>query len=297
MIDNNDANEADNEQVEAEEAEEEVEIQLEGEETNEQEETEQADDHEGEEESDSDVDAAEEPPRNAPRWVRDLRQREKEKTKQLREKERELAALRAKLSASQPAEKTPTLPKKPSPEDHDYDADAYADALDKWYSEKATFDAHQAKEKAKSQKVAESYESKRKAYADRIAALGVADWQARETDVASVLTGPQQALLIDTAEKPELVVMALADRPEELERLSSMTNVAQFAAAIARLESKVKIVKRKKQIPPEEVVAGGAPGVRGAADNTLARLRAEAEKTGDYSAVTAYRRKQQTKRK
>ena len=49
-------------------------------------------------------------------------------------------------------------------------------------------------------------------------------------------------------------------------------------------------VVRGKAPPPEKRISGGVPGVSGALDDTLERLRAEAEKTGNYSKVMAYKR-------
>jgi hypothetical protein len=49
-------------------------------------------------------------------------------------------------------------------------------------------------------------------------------------------------------------------------------------------------VSNKKPAPPPEKVVGGTAPIRGAVDSTLERLRADAERTGDYSKVFAYRK-------
>ena len=63
----------------------------------------------------------------------------------------------------------------------------------------------------------------------------------------------------------------------------------KFAFAVAKLETQLKVTNRKAAPPPESTVRGTGR-VSGAVDSTLERLRADAEKTGDYSKVMQYKR-------
>jgi hypothetical protein len=69
----------------------------------------------------------------------------------------------------------------------------------------------------------------------------------------------------------------------------------RFAFAVAKLESQLKIVPRAKPPAPERSVPVGTAPVSGTADATLERLREQAAKTGDMTAVIRY--KQQLKAK
>jgi hypothetical protein len=84
-------------------------------------------------------------------------------------------------------------------------------------------------------------------------------------------------------------VYALGKNPKKLKELASITDPVKFAFAIAKLETQLKVSNKKPAPPPEKVVGGTAP-IRGAVDSTLERLRADAERTGDYSKVFAYRK-------
>jgi hypothetical protein len=53
----------------------------------------------------------------------------------------------------------------------------------------------------------------------------------------------------------------------------------------------LKVTSRKPSAAPEQIVSGNAPK-SGTVDNTLERLRAEAERTGDLTKVMAYKRQQ-----
>jgi len=58
----------------------------------------------------------------------------------------------------------------------------------------------------------------------------------------------------------------------------------------------LKVTNRKPATAPEKVLTGTG-STSGSVDSTLDKLRAEAEKTGDYTKVTAYKRKLKQERK
>jgi hypothetical protein len=70
----------------------------------------------------------------------------------------------------------------------------------------------------------------------------------------------------------------------------------KFAFAVSKLESQLKVTNRKPATTPEKVLTGTG-STSGSVDSTLDKLRAEAEKTGDYTKVTAYKRKLKQERK
>jgi len=67
----------------------------------------------------------------------------------------------------------------------------------------------------------------------------------------------------------------------------------KFAFAVAKLETNLKVTTRKASSRPEKKISGTARP-SGSVDNTLERLRTDAEKTGDYSKVFQYKRQKKS---
>ena len=84
-------------------------------------------------------------------------------------------------------------------------------------------------------------------------------------------------------------VYALGKNPKKLAELASIKDPVRFAVAVAKLETQLKVSTRKPPPPPPKITSGSAP-VSGSVDSTLERLRAEAERTGDYTKVIQYKR-------
>ena len=57
------------------------------------------------------------------------------------------------------------------------------------------------------------------------------------------------------------------------------------------MESQLKVTNKKAPAPEKRVSTGKAGGMSGNTDKVLERLRDEAAKTNDYTAVTAYKNK------
>ena len=94
---------------------------------------------------------------------------------------------------------------------------------------------------------------------------------------------------------PVLVVYALGKNPKKAAELSEIKDPVKFAFAVAKLETQLKVSSRKAATKPEKTVNGSAR-VSGSVDSTLERLRAEASRTGDFSKLTAYKRKLKAKK-
>jgi len=77
------------------------------------------------------------------------------------------------------------------------------------------------------------------------------------------------------------------DSPEQLEALAKIKNPIALAMEIGRLEGQLTTKKTPKATPALDRPMGGGGG--GAADSTLERLEAEAEKTGNRSKIVAYK--------
>lgn len=269
-------------QTEEQVEQEEVEETTEGETAEEAQESEEVTVSLGDEESPPQEEEA-----KAPEWVRELRKSSREKDKRIRE-------LESQLKTQAQPEKAVELGQKPTLEGCDYDAEKFERDLEQWHERKRVLDAkaREKEEAAKQEKAA--WDAQLERYNTAKSALKVSDYEEAESVVLETLSQTQQGILVQGAERPELIVYALGKRPEKAKELASIKDPVKFAFAAARLESQLKVSPRKAPPPPETVVRGSGPSA-GTADTNLERLRKEAERTGDYSKVAAYKRQQNAK--
>jgi hypothetical protein len=143
--------------------------------------------------------------------------------------------------------------------------------------------------KSEHQAVQKEWERKLESYQGAKASLKVRDFEFAEDVVQDTLSVMQQGMIVQGAENPALVVYALGKNPKKAKEIASITDPVKFAFAVAKLETQLKISNRKAQSSPERKISGTARP-SGAVDSTLDRLRAEAEKTGDYSKVFQYKK-------
>lgn len=222
----------------------------------------------------------------APQWVKDLR-------KKNRELERELKQSKAPVVETE-SKQAVVLGEKPTLEKFDYDAEEYEIALDVWYSKKREADESDKVAKAEQDNQLKQWQSVLDSYEEKKTSLKVRDFDEAEFEITSNLSQQQQAIILDGADNPALVVYALGKNKARLEELSKITNPVKFAYAVAKLETQMKTTKRKATAEPEKKVSGNG-NLSGTIDSTLERLRKEAEKTGDYSKVVQHKRKMRNK--
>lgn len=217
----------------------------------------------------------------APEWVRELRKQHRELQKRNRE-------LEAKLNQDQ-APKANDPGKKPTLEDFDYDAEKFEASLAQWFERKRQADEQAAKVQADIEKQQQEWQAKLEGYGKAKAELKVRDYDDAENIVQESFNVTQQGVILQGADNPALLVYALGKNPKKAKELASISDPVKFAFAIAKLETQLKVTNRKAAPPPEKTIQGGGR-VSGSVDSTLDRLRAEAEKSGDYTKVFAYKK-------
>lgn len=221
--------------------------------------------------------------RKAPQWVRDLR-------KQTREKDRRIKELEAKLST--PTETKPVqLGPKPKIEAYDYDAEKFEAALTQWYETKRRADDEERQRQAEAKAQEDAWKATLGGYEKLKTELKVSDFQEAELETQNALSVVQQGIVVQGAKNPALVVYAIGKNPAKRKELSAITDPVKFAFAVANLEAQLKVTPRKSKPEPERVLSGASRSLSATVDSHLARLEAEADKTGDRSKVVAYKRK------
>jgi hypothetical protein len=206
--------------------------------------------------------------------------------------EKELAELRAKLPPDEP-----TLTAKPTLDQFDYDETRFSEAYDKWIDQRDALNrADQAKLDAQ-RKEQEGIENFKKSYAARKESLGVDDFDEAEAEVGSMLNQTQAGLLMRGADDPAVLVYALSKSPARLMDLAKITDPVKFTVAVAKMEIALATKKTSRPAPEARITSERGGSGFNAGGATLEKLREQAAKTGDFTAVVAYKREQAAKSK
>lgn len=220
----------------------------------------------------------------APTFVRELRKAHREQAKRIRELEQEKAAREA---AAAPAAQT--VGEKPTLEGCDFDPDKFETELTSWHERKRKADDAAAATRQEQEAQQAAFQQRLTSYKAAGAALKVSDFADAEAAVQDVLNPTQLGIIVNGADNPAQLVYALGKSPAKAKELAAIKDPVKYVFAVAKLETQLKVQPRKAPPAPERVVRGNAGAATGV-DNTLARLQAEADKTGDRSAVAKYLR-------
>lgn len=216
----------------------------------------------------------------APEWVRELRKSNREKDRRIRELEQ---------AQAKPVSTAPAIGTKPTLESSGYDEEKFERDLTAYHERKRAADAAETKKAEEAKKQNDAWQESLANHEKLKAALKVSDYDDAETELQTIFDTTQRALVIDAAKDSALLSYALGKNPAKAKELASIKNPVKFVAAVVRLETELKVTPRKTAPLPEKKLSGSAP-VSTAMDNQLARLEAEADKTGDRTKVIAYRR-------
>ncbi|WP_337080770.1 hypothetical protein [Acinetobacter pittii] len=227
----------------------------------------------------------------APEWLKKERAVIKKIRRQERDRERRIKELEAKLDEYQKPEPI-ELGEKPTLEGLGFDAEEFEKQLDEWKEKKFKLEQQEAQKREEEEKAQQAWQEKVSAYEDKKAKTKakVKGFDDAEENVRDALTPLQHAMIIDGAENPDLLIYHLGTNPKTLKELAALTSPSQFAFRAAKLDAQIEKVPRKPQTSPERKPSGSA-SLSGTVNTKLESLRAEAERTGDYTKVNEYKRK------
>lgn len=225
---------------------------------------------------------------NAPQWVKELRQNYVSSQRRIRELEAQQQ--QGTQQQQQPAP-VPMLGPRPKLEQFDYDEGKYDAALEKWYEDKRKVDAAQVEQENAAKARRQVIVDRENAYKTEAAALRIKNFRELEDEVVTALSPEQQGILLLGADKPALLVAALGRFPNKLKSLAEIKDPVRFAFRAGQLEKEIKMTGRAaSKAAPEARVSSTAGVSAGGSERKLEQLRAEADNTGDYSRVHAYKR-------
>lgn len=224
----------------------------------------------------------------APDWVKELRKGHKELLRKNRELEDRLKA------APAPAPAAVVVGDKPTLEGCDYDAEKFGQQLEAWHQRKLDADAAKRTKDDAEKAASAAWQTTVDNYGKAKAELQpkVKNFDDAEEALKGAFSQTQQGILLEAAESPKsavLLVAAIGSNPKKLKELAAISNPVKFTAAVAKLETQLKVTPRKTAPLPERQVRGNAP-ISGTVDSQLAKLEADADRSGDRTKVAHYRR-------
>ena len=222
---------------------------------------------------------------NAPAWVKELRKERKQLARENRE-------LKAKLAAPPAQPQQVVIGPKPTLAGHDYDEEKFEAELSAWHEKKRKVDEDIAKKQAAETAANADWNKRLDAYKNAPTRKKMEDFDDAEAAALDVLSVTQQAIIVRGIESPDAqaaMIYALGRTPKKAKEIAAIQDPVQFAFAIAKLESQMKVTPRKTAPTPDKAVRGSAP-VSGAVDKKLAQLEADADRNGDRSKLIAYKK-------
>lgn len=222
-----------------------------------------------------------------PGWVKKVRKVNRKLESEVKKLKRQLEEKAKAAEIEKPVE----LGEKPTLANCKYDDAKYEQELIGYYERKRKVDEQAAKKAEIVEKQTKAWQSKQEHYVSLKQEHSFKDFEEAEELVSTIFSQTQQGIIVQGADDSALLVYALGKNPKKLEELAKITDPVDFAFKVAKLESQLKVQSKKAPSPETRVKTGKAGGVSGRSDKTLERLMAEADKTGDRTAVVAYKRK------
>jgi flagellar biosynthesis GTPase FlhF len=224
--------------------------------------------------------------KEAPEWVKKVRKQNIENNKKIKELERENERLKRTATPQEPEIKP--VPK-PTLEECGFDTDDYEAKIEAWHKNQLEIKKQEEKKQQKEKEINDAWNAKINDFQTKKAQLKVKDYGEAQANVEQALSIVQQNIILKAAKNAAIVVYAIGKNEKVSKRLAAIQDPIEFAAEVAILETQLKVSNRKAP-PPEQVIKSGGAPLSGAMDSTLAKLEAEAEKTGDRSKIVAYKR-------
>ena len=208
----------------------------------------------------------------------------------LRERNRQLAREIAEARAAIPAAPPLELPVEPTLADCDYDEDKYKAELLGWDNQKRKIEDARAEQTRQAEDANRDWQRDMDIFTTRRAALALPDFEDSATAVQAHLSLAQQAVIVKAASDSAAFVYALGRSDARLAELAKIQDPIKLAAAIARMEGGIKVVKKRKAPAPDRA-ASGSSRMPGGADKHLEKLEKEADESGNRTELIAYRKK------
>lgn len=210
----------------------------------------------------------------------------------LREKLKEQASKLKALERTSPAQRAEELGPEPTIEDCDFDGELLKQRTREYDAKKRQIDEAAEQGRAQQRAIEESWEAAKTRYSEKVKEHAFPDYQDAQ-DMVEERLGVLAPVILKAASDPALIVYALGKNPAKLTELAKFKDGFELAAAIARMEGGVKVLKRRKGPAIDSPQTGSAPmsATTGMIDKQLEKLETESERTGDRTKIRAFKKK------
>lgn len=177
----------------------------------------------------------------------------------------------------------------PEPDIDDYwdKPDQFKTDLLAWSEKKRTADVRQTEQQRQNEAIQKEYLDDVAEFGRQREGLKVRDFDASYDKVTATLNEAQVAILTQVARNKAPLMYALGKNPDKLEAIAKISNMAKFAGEVGRLDMETTVTKRKPTTQPETAHRGAGGG--GRTDARLEKLEADARRTGNRTALIAYK--------
>lgn len=211
--------------------------------------------------------------------IKQLRQTIKEQRTQLRDKN-----ITPPAAATQ-APAAVELPPYPKMEDEgiDWDPEIFAQKVREWHQTEAQVKQQQEQLQKSQQQMLATFDERKASYKQRVAKMKIRGYEDAEAFVAGELDNGVQTALILHADRPEMVVLALARNADLMKQAKEINDPVKLGVLIGTIQAKAKAMPVAKRD-----VKGAPANPRGTGASQLGDLESEiakANKTGDYTRV------------
>ena len=180
----------------------------------------------------------------------------------------------------------------PTLEGCDYDEDKLKSEMTAWSDRRL---AAATAERAAPTTAEEEARQDVERYQSSITKLTLPDAEKMVGKAREALTPAQEFMISQASRDAGKLLYALGRHPEKLAELVGIKNPAKFIVRVATLEANMKTGGKRPTPNPERIPRGNASARTGGTDKEEARLEKEADRTGDRTALQAYRRQKREK--
>jgi hypothetical protein len=194
----------------------------------------------------------------------------------------------------------PQLGAKPTLESCEFDSELFEKKYEEWTERKLAIDAQRREQAQHEERLQQTWQQKVSGYeAKKNAVKAVTpDFEDAEELCKDVLSNVQQVIIVKNARDPAKLVLEIGRNPELAAKLGSITDPVEFTYQIATMEAKMATKPAVRTAPsPDKALRSGGGVSNPLSGSKLDALRAEAEKTGNYDKVYAYRKQMKAQNK
>lgn len=172
----------------------------------------------------------------------------------------------------------------------DGDEEKFRAAVRSHFETKAKIDRAKEEQEAANRRNAEEWQQTLTTFDTEKTTLAkrVPNFSDLEANVTDAMSPPQLAVLLRVGRKRAELVAALGANPSALKRVSAITDPLLLAAELREIETKMTLAPKKATPAPETIVRGKSGAVQLDANKRLAELEAEADRTGDRTAIRKF---------